>query len=31
MANVLLTLMHALGLEDVASLGNSTEAFSLSV
>jgi hypothetical protein len=30
MANVLLTLMHALGLEDVASLGNSTEPFSLS-
>jgi hypothetical protein len=31
MANVLLTLMHKLGLEDVESFGDSTEPFSLSV
>jgi len=31
MANVMLTLMHMLGLDDVSSLGNSTEPFSLSI
>ena len=31
MANVMLSLMHKLGLEDVTSLGNSTEPFSLSL
>jgi hypothetical protein len=31
MANVMLSLMHELGLEDVSSLGNSTEPFSLSL
>jgi hypothetical protein len=31
MANVMLSLMHKLGLEDVSSLGNSTEPFSLSL
>jgi hypothetical protein len=31
MANVMLSLMHMLGLEDATSLGNSAEPFSFSL